>query len=298
MRKANKIMMTVSILLCLVLITSTVMSSTLAKYVTTGSASSSTARVAKWGVTVEATPDPDLVNMATNKATYDENSVGFVFEGIQLAPGDSFYKAVNFKISGNAEVRLMIKIIIDVSYNTGYGAGGIGIYNGTAGVDKSADGEAGDSYLPIVFYYSADEAYQKPNRILTPYYTGVHYNAEIAMQKNLCKLMDVRYDNDSLSSKSKGSNPGHVYKIFEPNQDIVFHPVTGCSYNATTNKFTHTGLNKNVNITEFDLGFDWPMTWPESGTTEIDYDEMSMFFNNHRNPTITANFKVVIEQIN
>ena len=54
MKKSNKmLMMIVSILLTLVLITTSVLSGTLAKY-TTSTSSSDRARVAKWGVVIEA----------------------------------------------------------------------------------------------------------------------------------------------------------------------------------------------------------------------------------------------------
>ena len=81
MRKANKIMMmTVSILLCLVLITSSVMSSTLAKYVTTGTAQSSTARVAKWGVNVDIKVDETALSKVSSKATIDKSGTNATIE--------------------------------------------------------------------------------------------------------------------------------------------------------------------------------------------------------------------------
>ena len=296
MRKANKIMMiTVSVLLSAVLLTTSALSGTLAKYTTSATAHSESARVAKWGVTVEATPDPNLVAIATNGDQYNENSVAFTFENIELAPGDSYPHAMHFEIGGKPEVSLMIKIIIDVSYSATKDTGELWINNGTAGVNKSDD--TGDSYLPIGFYLGVPDMsgkYEKPTTILAPYYTGVHYNAEISMQKAICNVVDLNCNSETLSTSKK---LGYVYKTFAPNKDVVLHPAKG-SYNTKQKKTVHSEVNENVDITEFDLGFYWPATWPEGGSSSnINYDELSMFLNQNRNPTITAKFTVVIEQI-
>lgn len=96
MRKINKIMMmTVAILLSLVLITSSVVSGTLAKY-TTSSSTSDSARVAKWGVTVEASYGEEFHDVVTNKNETDEgkkvvitpnsDGIGVKITNLKLAP--------------------------------------------------------------------------------------------------------------------------------------------------------------------------------------------------------------------
>lgn len=139
MRKANKIMMmTVSILLCLVLITSSVMSSTLAKYVTTGNASSSTARVAKWGITVEGGTDLATKYTQIEGDTYKVQSSS----GNVIAPGTRGALAW-FRVSGTSEV----------AYSVDF-SGTIAIGEGYTSYIKDANGNAIE-YFPIQLRYAA-----------------------------------------------------------------------------------------------------------------------------------------------
>lgn len=120
MRKANKIlMMTVSILLSLVLITSTVMSSTLAKYVTQGTAESETARVAKWGIEI-STPATNLAN------TYEKDGAIVVDSNVSvdpqnglLAPGTRGALAY-FSISGTPEVSYKLDFSGEIAIGEGF----------------------------------------------------------------------------------------------------------------------------------------------------------------------------------
>lgn len=112
MQKINKIMMiTVAVLLTLVLITSSAVSGTFAKYASTGE-SSSTARVAKWGITVKMTanmPDgfePDL--------TSTDNAITFSANTLKMAPGRDYSNVIKLEFSGTAEVRLKVKIMANV----------------------------------------------------------------------------------------------------------------------------------------------------------------------------------------
>lgn len=110
MRKINKIMMiTVSILLTLVLITSSVVSGTFAKYASSGQ-SSATARVAKWGAVVEIT-----ANRPEGVTGTDGDAIIFSTDALKMAPGSNFSDVVELKFSGTAEVRLKVKITATVN---------------------------------------------------------------------------------------------------------------------------------------------------------------------------------------
>lgn len=104
--KKNKMMRLASILLVCVLLTTSVISGTFAKYVTSGSASD-TARVAKWGVTITGTAD-------TFAKTYAKNDGGFTLAANTVvstedvvAPGTSGTMAA-YTINGTPEVAVRV----------------------------------------------------------------------------------------------------------------------------------------------------------------------------------------------
>ena len=77
MKKGNKILMIiVSLLLTLVLITTSVLSGTLAKY-TTSSSSSDSARVAKWGADIKITTSDKLPGNLTPNIPVEKGNAEF-----------------------------------------------------------------------------------------------------------------------------------------------------------------------------------------------------------------------------
>ena len=82
--KKNVMMRVASVLLICVLLTSSVISGTFAKYVTVGSGSDS-ARVAKWGVTITAQGDAFAKEYASETDGYTANTV--ISEAKVVAPG-------------------------------------------------------------------------------------------------------------------------------------------------------------------------------------------------------------------
>ena len=118
MRKNNKkLMIVVSVLLSLVLITTSVVSGTMAKYVTSGSSSSS-ARVAKWGVNIEVDLDENFEKACGDgvKIVENGNSISVEIPNLKMCPGDDFTKAINVTISGQSEVKLKVNIECDAEY--------------------------------------------------------------------------------------------------------------------------------------------------------------------------------------
>ena len=113
--KKNRMMRLASILLVCVLLTTSVISGTFAKYTTSASAGD-TARVAKWGVVVGATGDTAFAEKYNNAA--DENGVKVVSsvtttedqdgESV-LAPGTNGSLG-GVSISGNPEVMVDVKV--------------------------------------------------------------------------------------------------------------------------------------------------------------------------------------------
>ena len=115
MKKSNKVLfMVTSGLLSAVLLTTSAISTTFAKYATGGSLGSSTARVANWGI--------NLTNHVPAKATYEENenqqiiSVSNTSEII--APG-THGTLVKFTMEGNPETRHHVKFDLNLSIDKG-----------------------------------------------------------------------------------------------------------------------------------------------------------------------------------
>ena len=121
-----------TVLLCAVFVTTSVLSTTFAKYTTTGEIDSETARVAKWGIELS-----NRSNVATSwSVVEDETSITAASSGTTgdnvIAPGTSGYLAC-FKVTGNPEVAHDVTVNFDVTIGDGY---------------KNLIGQ--DSYFPIL----------------------------------------------------------------------------------------------------------------------------------------------------
>ncbi len=160
--KKNKMMRLASSLLVAVLLTSSVISGTFAKYVTSDSATD-TARVAKWGVTVEAKGDlfantyfdknngngPDFLNTGT------ETTLSVVSSDKVVAPGTENDTGLTFTITGTPEVD--VKFTVEMT-GTDYvylaQADNLPDYT-TYPVDTF---NLSDAYEPIKFFIAVDGA--------------------------------------------------------------------------------------------------------------------------------------------
>ena len=91
---------------------------------------------------------------------------------------------------------------------------------------------------------------------------------------------------------------GYIYKTFDPQEPIAFHPRTGKVSSHTSDNFktsNFTDPNTNININEFDFGFEWPLTKDHD---TIDFDQLTMFLTENRpDAALTATFTITIEQI-
>lgn len=121
MRKVNKILMaTISILLCLVLISTSVVSGIFAKYVVTKKGQSIVSLEA-FGVTLSVSSREDLPQGVTVTPTLNHanNTVAVEVSNISLAPGDSIDDVVIFQVAGTPNVPMVdFKINVDVSVPT------------------------------------------------------------------------------------------------------------------------------------------------------------------------------------
>ena len=118
MRKINRIIMILaSVLLSLVLITSSVLSGTFAKYVTgTKSASSNTGRVAKWGVTVTSGEHLETKYTEVSNNSFKVHTLGSTDV---IAPGTSGSLAW-FRTDGNPEVAFDVDFSGSIDIGRGF----------------------------------------------------------------------------------------------------------------------------------------------------------------------------------
>lgn len=264
MRKINKIMMmTVAILLSLVLITSSVVSGTLAKY-TTSSSSSDSARVAKWGVTVEASYGKTFKN-AMDAAKIKPNDDGIQItidnDNFRMGPGDDFSDAIHFKITGTAEVKLMVKITADASYKTDTSTSGFKVPKDVAGLTEAT----------VCIPFGLTLGVNGTNKYC------VNPCASQRTEAGTAQAIRDRLGFEYKAAAGEVKTP-YAYKVFDPNTPITF----GTS---------------GVSVNEFELGFKWPKTYEYNGS-EANYDEVCTWLTQNRNPVFTMNYIVTIEQVN
>ena len=136
MKKSRIFLIVLAILLCAILITTTMLSGTFAKYSTTVSAHEEGARVAKWGITVSSLGS-DLAESYTNGNTLvikSQNSSNV------FAPGMSGSLS-SFRVYGAAEVSYKVDFEGSFASDSGYLASSYLIHDGSG---------ANTAYFPII----------------------------------------------------------------------------------------------------------------------------------------------------
>lgn len=264
MKKGNKILMIiVSLLLTLVLITTSVLSGTLAKYATSSSSSDS-ARVAKWGVVIEA--DYSAIS-GIEGVTIEEKSAGMEISlgNFKMGPGDDFSNAIKFKIYGEAEVKLMVKIAADVSYN-------LNSTNNFKVPEDIGGLTAETTVVPFGFTFGALKA-DGTDAIPVQYVAAPCRSGTIekTVAQGIANITDMDRQNTSYT---------YAHKTFDPTNPIVLHPEG----------------KENIDINDFYLGFKWPETYTFNGS-EANYEEVVEWLLDNKNPTFEIKYIVTIEQL-
>ena len=117
MRRANKILMaTVAVLLCLVLISTSIVSGVFARFAITKKAET-TVKLEQFGVTIELTPVGDLAKFKIEPELKKGDSVSMTFSNIDMAIGDSFLDTLKVKIYGEPTVPVELKFSCYVNYD-------------------------------------------------------------------------------------------------------------------------------------------------------------------------------------
>ena len=153
--KKNRMMRLASVLLVCVLLTTSVISGTFAKYVTSADGEDS-ARVAKWGVTVGVTGSKLFENQYEN--TPNGVSVNSLDEKDVVAPGTSSDEstAMTFEVKGQPEVKVNIDFKLENVEDVFLSAGTYTDYTKVTSYDEDGDPVYGEftlasKYEPVKF---------------------------------------------------------------------------------------------------------------------------------------------------
>lgn len=280
MRNGNKIMMrTVSLLLCLVLITSCIISGTLARYTTQQTATSKIG-FEKFGVNVTTFVDETELNKVGATIEYPSNRTAMekagvysvtikdlpIYPGVGEIDNTGIYKhLVRFNFSGTANVPVQVGISTDIDLN-GFNT------TITTGADTSV------TYFPLGFscfaYDYNGTTYTQLGEEYALGSSGVTTNADVvSRENNIAKNFQKNFDftqDGNLAYKEFGTNAN--------NKEILF--------------YADTDTSKSAPIDTFDLGLFW--TYSDT-TTKNKYD--TWLGQNNEGAAISVTFTVRVEQI-
>ena len=278
MRKANKIMMmTVSVLLCLVLFTSTALSGTLAKYSTSGESSTASARVAKWGANIDiwvdsaklktVCPDTAFNVQVLEKDKGDNANASIEIKNLKIAPGDDLRDIIKVTFSGNPEVKLRVKFTFKFLYGTGSSTGqysydymrvpaGIGgasanTYIMPVGITFAASkcSEIGKTYSNVISSSYVCEPWRRytgtGSSNIQKSVIGMNKTEDCVISTMAEKLTGVSVQNTKTTTGSGNTSDPYLYKDFAPStQDGIMF------YDGESNL-----------LDTFELGLEWPQAY-------------------------------------
>ena len=280
MNRSNrtKIVMTiVSLLLALVLISSSMVSSVFAKYVVRKSTEASMS-LEKFGVKITATSPQQSTLKSVGGATVTMQSSGSyltsTISGLKMAPGDDYYKALNFAFTGNPTVPVIVKIAVQLSFGTGSTV----VETNPFYVTKTDVSELSSAnyFMPIGFTFSSGASSADGNYALNPW-------------TNSTTAADM-----TASEMSNDIASGIAGKFATDKATASGNTVTTLQLPASTAVALPIGSST---VNNFDLGFAWPLDHGSNDTNKTKYDNLATWIaDNKGNQTFTVTYTVSIEQ--
>ena len=300
MRKANKIvMMTVAMLLSAVLLTTSALSGTLAKYVTSGGSYSDSARVAKWGVKIYIDPNEDVLNSVYEdfdaskdmKVTVDESGTQatVVITDLMIGPGDDLRDMLRIRFDGTAEVKLQVKVSQGILYS--------GDYTEDPGPQadykifrfKDLPNTANDEYyVPMAFTFGGLDYSNDSSKTYT---SIIGKNTKIGELSNEYALAPWRYFKGSPSGAGSlvGMNNAetaymeHVTKFVQGLEYVTAKGTEGDTRDAYIKKTFNPNdpivfKTENGDIDTLAFGLEWPFTYSDNSHDEAFYDDLATEF--------------------
>ena len=302
MRKANKILMaTVAILLCLVLISTSVVSGVFARFVITQTTKSEIT-FGNFGVNVTMTPSTELNKYVKTNTTRGESAT-MAFEGIPLRPGTDFSDAVNIKFEGIPNVKVKVILLFHIDYNSTDTA------NTTVPVGIGGNDDDTRYFMPLGFTFGAKEANGNvvvANGIISnPWknsveaidgYQATHNGLEQSIRMGIKKKLSDEDDTTlTFNWVSDSSDYGFSF-IFDPNSTTA----------ATKTDIKNNGIHFHAKdstvsskiIKQFELGFVWPEEYTDP-KDKYDYDVIGTYLAQNADETkpIKIWYTVKLEQV-
>lgn len=191
MKKTTKrLTMIVAILLCLVLITSSVVSTTLAKFVITKSATT-TVGFTNFGMTVKL--DVKGLTQASSPAPQQKgDSLIATYNQLMLKPGDNLSDLFTITISGTATVKTLITVDVDIEYaDEKFTIPANTFGTNTATIYMPAGFKVGGSYASAKI--SSATAYA------TPYASNAAAKTEEIVERALATKLGLTYDDTKMT---------------------------------------------------------------------------------------------------
>lgn len=260
MKKFTKrLTMIVAILLSLVLLTSSIVSTTLAKYVVAKDATTAVGLQA-FGLNVtlktNVSGNKDILNEVTASTKKTGDSISLTYDKVILKPGDSTYKnAILASIGGKANVPAEVIITVKIECNDEH----------FTLTDANFSGYTTSKvYNPIEFYVAGSKC-------------------------GTAGLMDTDTGNAALETnsenkittaiKNKLTTANGIAEATTPALDSDAYKVTG-----TINQ------NTDVKVNNINLGF----VWEDADIT--DADAISTWISNNANATFTITYTITVQQ--
>ena len=294
MKKANKILMaTVAILLCLVLLSTSIVSGIFARFVIKHTATTAIT-LGKFGVDVSLIPNTSALQDAGAevKLVKDEanNILSATVTGLKIIPGMDLSDAFKIKFSGTTNVDVDVSIdfcfdyaISDFSVPANVGEVSSKTYFMPIGLKFGA---YYNSSPVIASNYIYDGDSDKTNNI-TPYHHQGQKNVETFYAKGIQNLIDVTAASRSCTVHTDITDYA-ISKTFyvddNISDDILF--------------YADTDTAKANPINEFVFGFDWPNDYASEDYDKDTLDLVGTYLASKKyDKTISFTYTIKLEQI-
>lgn len=260
MKKFTKrLTMIVAILLSLVLLTSSIVSTTLAKYVVAKDATTEVGLQA-FGLNVtlktNVSGNKDILNEVTASTQKTGDSISLTYDKVILKPGDDTYKnAILASIGGEATVPAEVIITVKIECNDEH--------------FKLTDANFSDYaspkvYNPIEFYVAGEKC-------------------------GTAGLKPIATGNDSLKTTSENAIVTKIKGKLTTANGIA--TATTPAIDSGAYKVTGTiNQNTDVNVNNINLGF----VWEDANIDNA--DEISTWISNNENATFTITYTITVQQ--
>ena len=262
-------MATVAILLSLVLITTSIVSTTFAKYVSQKRVDGSF-DIDAFGVTVgmELSDEFKAAINSDYAGQTDDKSITLTLNNMKLKPGDSYLDAVKLSVSGTPSVDVLLTIDVDIIYDS----------NQFTVTGSAFDFDSDMAFFPVGFKYSLFGS--KSNSLNE---VGVEPWVVFSHSRDVeCSLVNGIGPNlDGFSGKLRSDASSYMYRTYSKGTPI---------------KLKSDSTLGDVN--QIGFGFHWPNEWNETDTyTNEQFDAIGTWLTINKNPSFTLTYAITVEQI-